>query len=116
MPKTVMLTNTVLLACLSLLGGSGLISLLGGGVDFGCCSLSVLWGTALACAVIFLLTETLTGITWVPLVVLAGLITGRVMLDGTAVTRASEIAWAVGWVAMAIWFAYLAARARENRW
>ena len=111
-----MFTNAVLLACLSLLGGSGLISLLGGGVDFGRHGLTVLWWTAMVCAIIFALTETLTGITWVPVVVLVSLITGRMALNGATVTRFSEIAWAVGWAAMAIWFAYLAARARENRW
>jgi hypothetical protein len=115
-PKSIIFTNAVLLACLSMLASSGVMSLFGGEVAFGRCGIAVLSITGLICAAIMALTEILTGISWVPVVALASLVVGWVAVDGPTVTRASEIAWAVGWLSVAVWFAYLAARARENRW
>lgn len=116
MPKTIVVTNLILLACLSALANSGLVTWLGGEVRFGRFGFLVLTCVGLACAGIMFLTEVFTGIRWVPVVALASLGYGWLATgpDGVA-PRSSEIGWAVGWLSVAVWFAYLAAQSRENR-
>jgi hypothetical protein len=116
MPKSIVFTNALLLGCLSVLASSAVMSLFGGDPAFGRCGVAALSIIGLICAVTMFFTEFLTGIKWVPVVALASLVIGWLCADGSAVTRASEIAWAIGWLTVAVWFAYLAARARENRW
>jgi hypothetical protein len=112
----IVITNGLLLLCLSVLGGSAVTHLLGGEVRLGRTGFPCLTWVGLACAVIMLLTEILTGIKWVPVVASASLVYGWVAMgDEEVAPLSSEIAWAVGWSSVAVWFAYLAARARENR-
>jgi hypothetical protein len=116
MPKTIVMTNGLLLLCLSALAGSGIIGFLGGDVRLGRCGFLWLTGVGLACAVVMFLTEIFTGIKWVPVVALASLVYGWVAIGhGDVAPRGSEIAWIVGWLSVAVWFGYLAAQARENR-
>ncbi len=116
MPKTIVLTNVLLLACLSALASSGLIIWLGGEVRLGRCCILLLTCVGLACAGIMFVTEVFTGIKWVPVVAVATLGYGWLATgpDGAA-PRSSEIGWAVGWLSVAVWFAYLAAQSRESR-
>lgn len=116
MPKTIMVLNFVLLLCLSALAGSAVVSHLGGVVVVGHCALVTLTIVGVVCGVVMLVSEIFSGIRWVPVVALAGLAVGWLTADGqTAAPRVSEIAWMVGWLSVAVWFAYLAAQARENR-
>ncbi|MDP9164538.1 MAG: hypothetical protein M3O32_00440 [Actinomycetota bacterium] len=116
MPKTIVVTNLVLLLCLSALGGSAVIDFLGGDVQLGRSAFVWLTWVGLGCAGIMVVTEILTGIKWVPVVALGSLVYGWLAMgDREAAPKGSEIAWALGWLSVATWFAYLAARARENR-
>jgi hypothetical protein len=116
MPKTILLTNSILLLCLSALGGCGVLSLLGGEVGAGRHAVLVLTVVGAACGFIMLISEVFSGIKWVPVVALTSLVWGwSAMGDQAVASRCSEVAWMVGWVSTAAWFACLAAQARENR-
>jgi hypothetical protein len=61
-------------------------------------------------------SEFFSGIRWLPIVALASLVVGLLNLreDG-ADPGVGGIVWMLGWSAVALWFAFLAAKAREDR-
>lgn len=106
-----MVTNVILLLCLSVLAGTVVASRLGDGdVVLGHYALTILTVVGTVCGVVMLVSEVFSGIRWAPVVALASLIGGWL-----AAPPVREVAWMVGWLAVAAWFAYLAAQARENR-
>ena len=105
-----MVTNVVLLLCLSVLAGSAVASHLGGVVVIGHHALMIMTMVGIVCGAVMFVSEVFSGIRWVPVVALASLIGGWL-----AAPPVREVLWMVGWSAVAAWFAYLAAQARENR-
>lgn len=118
MPKTLMLSNCVLLLCLSVLAGSGLGSGLRGQTVMTMTPADARsWAiTATVLAAVMVGTEVLSGLRWLAVAALVAAVIGLILLWGRpTVPLGSVWAWAAGWCAVAGWFAVMANRARQNQ-
>ncbi len=112
MPRLLLLNHVVLLLCCSIDLGTGVsIALLGAPVIAA--SQFYAWMTIvmLICGLAMLATEWLSGLRWVPVVVLVAVVLATVLTS-----LAGRFAlWITEWVAMAYWFYRLALQARADR-
>ena len=142
MPRLLLLNNVVLLLCCSIYLGSGVsLALFVAPLPASSHFFTVVTIVMLICGLIMLATEWLSGLRWVPVVVLAAVIlaTGLTMFAiipltnrigaGTSdltelkvmierwgdLVRIRAALWTIEWVAMAYWFYRLALQARADR-
>jgi hypothetical protein len=65
---------------------------------------------------VMVVTEVWSGVRWPAVIAFAATVVGLVALCGRAEAPAVSIwSWSVAWLAVATWFAVLAAKARSNR-
>jgi hypothetical protein len=113
-PKLIMISNMVLLLALSIMMGAALSAVLGEGTIPDHRLIGAVSCAAWASGGIMLVTEIFSGIRLLPVITFACLSIGA-LADGPRVTVVTTVAWTVGWLSTAGWFAILAHRARENR-
>jgi hypothetical protein len=112
MPRLLLLNHVVLLLCCSIYLGTG-VSLVLFMAPLSAAShfFTTMTVVMLICGLIMLATEWLSGLRWVPVVVLAAVIVATVLTS-----LAGRFAlWIIEWAAMAYWFYRLALLARADR-
>ena len=121
MPRLLLLNHVILLLCASIFLGAGVSLAL---FQFPFESAPRFFGymtvVMLICAVIMLATEWLSGLRWVPVVVLLAIIAAAVLSHFAIAppgnwNRIRIALWALEWVVMAYWFYRMALQARADR-
>lgn len=118
MPKILVLSHVALLACLSLLLFPTLATILDDHTRPvpTAPTLHHVALTALVLAVVMFATEVFSGLRIPAVLAAVGTAVGFAGSWGTSeVTTISTWGWAVGWVAVVTWFAFLTALQRRNR-
>ncbi|EHI12405.1 hypothetical protein [Mycolicibacterium thermoresistibile] len=109
MAKTILGADLALLLCVSVLAGSWLGLGATPPAELG-------WALgAVVLAAVMAVTEMFSGLRWPALIALAATVVGLVAVLSGMVTRGWGWAWVVAWVAVAGWFALLAAAERSDR-
>ena len=109
MTKTILGADLLLLLCVSVLAGSWL--------GFGAAPPAALgWAVgAVALAVVMTVTEAFSGLRWPAVTVLAVTVIGLAGVLSGSPAPGWGLVWVAAWVAVAAWFALLAAAARSDR-
>jgi hypothetical protein len=112
MPRLLLLNHVVLLLCCSIYLGTGFsLVLMVAPLNAASQFFTTMTVVMLICGLIMLATEWLSGLRWVPVVVLVAVIVATVL---TSIAGRFAL-WIIEWVAMAYWFYRLAYLARADR-
>lgn len=121
MPRLLLLNHVVLLLCASIYLGTGVsLALFRFPLEPATHFFTYMTVLMLICAVIMLATEWLSGLRWVPVVVLLALIAAAALSHFAIApqgnwSRVRIALWVVQWAAMAYWFYRMAWQARADR-
>jgi hypothetical protein len=121
MPRLLLLNHVILLLCASIYLGTGIsLALFQFPLESAPRFFSYMTVLMLICALIMLATEWLSGLRWVPVVVLLAIIAAAVLGHFAIaplghLNRARISLWVIQWAAMAYWFYRMALQARADR-
>ena len=121
MPRLLLLNHVILLLCCSIFLGTGVsLALFHFPLEPAPHFFSYMTVLMLICALIMLATEWLSGLRWVPVVVLLAIIAAAALSHFAIAplghwSRVRIALWVIQWVAMAYWFYRMALQARADR-